>query len=161
MSPSTPSRTYDPDDGWVTPPTVDDLDAEGVPVRFKSMEYVIDHAPECTLEYSGLCLSAAEEPASVEDALDEPAWRGAMEAKMDLIRSNDTWDLASLPARHRAIGLKWVFKVKHDPAGNIVKHKARLVAKVHAQRQGVDFDEVFAPVARLETVRLLLAVTAQ
>ena len=71
------------------------------------------------------------------------------------------WELASLPPGHRAIGLKWVFKVKRDPSGNIVKHKARLVAKGYAQRQGVDFDEVFAPVARMETVRLLLALAAQ
>jgi len=53
-----------------------------------------------------------------------------------------------------------VFKVKKDPAGNVVKHKARLVAKGYAQKQGVDFDEVFAPMARLETVRLLLAMAA-
>jgi len=53
-----------------------------------------------------------------------------------------------------------VFKVKKDPAGNVVKHKARLVAKGYAQKQGVDFDEVFAPVARLETMRLLLAMAA-
>ena len=53
-----------------------------------------------------------------------------------------------------------MFKVKKDPAGNVVKHKARLVAKGYAQKQGVDFDEVFAPVARLETVRLLLAMAA-
>jgi hypothetical protein len=51
--------------------------------------------------------------------------------------------------------------VKRDPEGNIVKHKARLVAKGYAQRQGVDFEEVFAPVARLETVRLMLALAAQ
>ena len=53
-----------------------------------------------------------------------------------------------------------MFKVKRDAAGNIVKHKARLVAKGYAHKQGVDFDEVFAPVARLETVRLLLALAA-
>lgn len=61
---------------------------------------------------------------------------------------------------HKAIGLKWVFKVTKDAAGNVVKHKARLVAKGYAQREGVDFDEVFAPVARLETVRVLIALAA-
>jgi hypothetical protein len=66
-----------------------------------------------------------------------------------------------LPAGHRAIGLKWVFKVKKDPEGNIVKHKARLVAKGYAQREGVDFEEVFAPVARIETVRLIIALAAK
>lgn len=53
-----------------------------------------------------------------------------------------------------------MFKVKIDPAGNIVKHKARLVAKGYAQRQGIDFDEVYAPVACIETVRLILALAA-
>jgi hypothetical protein len=56
--------------------------------------------------------------------------------------------------------LKWVFKVKRDPGGNVIKHKARLVAKGYAQRQGVDFDEVFAPVARMDTVCTLLALAA-
>lgn len=61
----------------------------------------------------------------------------------------------------KAIGLKWVFKLKKDLEGNVVKHKARLVAKGYAQVQGVDFEEVSAPVARIETVRVLLALAAQ
>jgi hypothetical protein len=61
---------------------------------------------------------------------------------------------------HKAIGLKWVFKVKMDPTRRIVKHKARSVAKGYAQVQGVDYDEVVALVARLETVRVLLALVA-
>lgn len=66
-----------------------------------------------------------------------------------------------LPAGHRPIGLKWVFKLKKDAEGNVVKHKARLVAKGYVQKQGVDFEEAFAPVARLESVRMLLAIAAQ
>lgn len=66
-----------------------------------------------------------------------------------------------MPRDHKAIGLKWVFKVKRDPARNVVKHKVWLVAKGYAQVQGVDYDEVFAPVAGLETVTILLALAAQ
>jgi hypothetical protein len=84
-----------------------------------------------------------------------------MQDEMDSIHQNMTWEISDLPSDHKAIGLKWVFKVKRDSAGNGVKHKARLVAKGYAQIQGVDYDEVFAPVARLETVRLLLALAAQ
>jgi hypothetical protein len=84
-----------------------------------------------------------------------------MWAKMQAIEDNRTWDVADLPANQKVIGLKWVFKVKKNPNGKIVKHKARLVAKGYAQVQGVDFDEVFAPVARIETVRVLLALAAQ
>jgi hypothetical protein len=58
------------------------------------------------------------------------------------------------------MGLKWVFKTKRDAAGIMTKHKARLVVKGYVQQQGVDFNEVFVPVARLESVRLLLAYVA-
>ena len=84
----------------------------------------------------------------------------AMDAELVAICKNKTWELAALLPGHRAIGLKWVFKVKRDPAGKIMKNKARLVAKGYSQRQGVDYDEVFAPVARMETVRLLLVLAA-
>ena len=81
--------------------------------------------------------------------------------ELQSIDENKTWTLATLPAGKQAIGLKWVFKLKKNSAGEVIKHKARLVVKGYAQRPGVDYDEVFAPVARLESVRLLLAIAAQ
>ncbi|GJX72852.1 ribonuclease H-like domain, reverse transcriptase, RNA-dependent DNA polymerase [Tanacetum coccineum] len=83
-----------------------------------------------------------------------------MKVELDSINRNNTWELTTLPKGHKAIGLKWVFKTKKDANGNIVKHKARLVAKGYIQEHGIDFEEVFAPVARMETIRLLLAIAA-
>jgi hypothetical protein len=67
----------------------------------------------------------------------------------------------SLPPRHKAIGLKWIFKLKRDEKGEIIKHKARVVARVYVQKQGVDYDDLFAPVARMEYIRMLVVVAAQ
>jgi hypothetical protein len=69
-------------------------------------------------------------------------------------------ELADLPRGHNAITLKWVFKLKRDEAGTIVKHKARLVARGSVQQEGIDFDDTFAPVAWMESVRLLFALAA-
>jgi hypothetical protein len=83
-----------------------------------------------------------------------------MQSEMDVVEKNNTWKLADLPRGHNAIILKWVFKLKRDEAGAIVKHKARLVACGFVQREGIDFDDTFAPVARMESVRLF-ALAAQ
>lgn len=68
--------------------------------------------------------------------------------------------LTDLPKGHKVIGLKWIFKLKRDASENVVKDKAHLVAKGYSQEYGVDFDEIYAPVTRLETVRMLLALAA-
>jgi hypothetical protein len=65
-----------------------------------------------------------------------------------------------LPLGRKAIGLKWVYKVKRDEQGAVSKHKARMVVKGYAQQHGIDYDEVFALVARLDSVRLLIALAA-
>jgi hypothetical protein len=83
-----------------------------------------------------------------------------MEEKLKSIRVNNTWSLADLPQDQHAIGLKCVYKVKRDENDAIVKYKARLVAKGYVQCPSIDFEEVFSPVARLESVRLLLAIAA-
>jgi hypothetical protein len=84
-----------------------------------------------------------------------------MTEEISSIKENNTWDLVNLPVGHRPIGLKWVYKLKKNPSGEIVKHKTRLVAKGYVHKVGVDFDEVYAPVARLDSVRMLLALAAQ
>jgi hypothetical protein len=87
-------------------------------------------------------------------------WRSAMAKEMRSIMENKTWELVDPPANCRPIGLKWVYKEKRNEHEIVVKHKARLVAKGYVQREGVDFKEVFAPVVRMESVRLLLAMAA-
>lgn len=107
-----------------------------------------------------LLLLEAEEPSSYSNAAGETIWKEAMKREIEAIEENDTWTLTELPLGHKPIGLKWVYKVKRDSEGKIIKHKARVVAKGYAQRYGVDFDEVFAPVAKLDTVRVILAIAA-
>jgi hypothetical protein len=81
--------------------------------------------------------------------------------EIESIENNKTWRLVTLRCGHRSIRLKWVYKLKKDAAGEVVKHMAQLVAKGYVQQQGVDFDEVFAPVAQIESMRLLLTLAAQ
>ena len=101
-----------------------------------------------------------EEPTCYREAAGQAAWEQAMKIEIEAIEKNETWSLTELPVGHKVIGLKWVFKVKKNSNMEIIKYKARLVAKGYTQEQGVDFDEVFAPVARLDTVRVILAVAA-
>ena len=84
-----------------------------------------------------------------------------MDEEITAIKKNDTWELASIPKGHKAIGVKWVYKVKKNAKGEIEKHKARLVAKGYSQKAGIDYDEVFAPIARLETIQLIISLAAQ
>jgi hypothetical protein len=76
------------------------------------------------------------EPRSFAEAERDAAWRAAMKTEMDAVEQNRTWELADLPRGHRAITLKWVFKLKRDEAGVVIKHKARLVARGFVQQEG-------------------------
>ncbi|MCH97475.1 retrovirus-related pol polyprotein from transposon tnt 1-94, partial [Trifolium medium] len=76
----------------------------------------------------------------------------AMNEELKSIEKNKTWDLCKLPTDKKAIDVKWVYKAKQNPEGKVIKHKARLVAKGFLQKQGLDYDEVFSPVARHETI---------
>nr|GFB41411.1 ribonuclease H-like domain, reverse transcriptase, RNA-dependent DNA polymerase [Tanacetum cinerariifolium] len=95
-----------------------------------------------------------------KEASSDQKWIKAIKAELDSINRNNIWKLTTLPKGHNVIGLKWVFKTKRDANRNIIKHKARSVAKGYIQEHGIDFEEVYAPVARMETIRLLLAIAA-
>ncbi|KAE8668941.1 hypothetical protein F3Y22_tig00112281pilonHSYRG00221 [Hibiscus syriacus] len=88
-------------------------------------------------------------------------WREAMDEEIKAIEKNDTWELTSLSKGHKVIGIKWVYKIKQNAKGVIEKHKARLVAKGYCQKAEIDYDEVFAPVARLETIKVIISLVAQ
>jgi hypothetical protein len=148
---------------FVTPLENDEerLDAahEESPMRYRAYDNIIGAGEHV----SGLAarnlieelLMSTGEPCTFAEAEQDAAWQAAMK-EIDSVKRNQTWELADLPQGHRAITLKWVYKLKRNEAGEIVKHKARLVAREFMQQEGIDFDEVFAPVARMKSVRLLV-----
>nr|GFB94526.1 ribonuclease H-like domain, reverse transcriptase, RNA-dependent DNA polymerase [Tanacetum cinerariifolium] len=131
---------------------------DDTPVRgFKDLKEIYQNARKVKTE---TLLFMEEEPHNYKEASTYKKWIEAMEIELDSINKNNTWTLTTLPINQKAIGLKWVYKAKRDAKGKIIKYKARLVAKGYVQEQEIDFDEVFAPVARIEIVRLILALAA-
>ena len=101
------------------------------------------------------------EPEGYEEATADQKWRNAMKEELIMIEKNKTWELVDRPNHKKAIGVKWVYRTKLNSDGSVNKYKARLVVKGYAQVFGVDFSETFAPVARLETIRMLMSLAAQ
>ena len=100
------------------------------------------------------------EPTCFDEAVGNVNWEKAMDEEMVALYGNETWDLVPLPEGKNTIGCKWVYKVKRNSDGNISRYKARLVAKGYAQTHGIDYEETFAPVAKMATVRSVIAVAA-
>ncbi|CAL8081981.1 unnamed protein product [Prunus armeniaca] len=94
---------------------------------------------------------ATEDHFHLEEAVKNVKWRQAMDSEINSIEKNKTWTLTELPARAKKIGVKWVYKTKYNEHGEINKHKARLEAKGYSQKHDIDYTEVFAPVARMDT----------
>ena len=86
---------------------------------------------------------------------------GAMASEMKSLQENDMWELVHLPEGRKALGSKWVYKVKTDADGSIERYKARLVAQGYSQKYGTDYDQTYSPVVRLESFRTLLALSVQ
>ncbi|GJY50364.1 retrovirus-related pol polyprotein from transposon TNT 1-94 [Tanacetum coccineum] len=98
-----------------------------------------------------------EEPKKVFEALKHPGWVDAMQEELNQFARNKVWTLVPPPYGKSIIGSKWIFINKRDEIGIVIKNKARLVAQDYRQEESIDYDETFAPVARLETNRIFLA----
>ncbi|GKB19403.1 putative ribonuclease H-like domain-containing protein, partial [Tanacetum coccineum] len=98
-----------------------------------------------------------KEPKKVIQALKDPSWIEVMQEELLQFKLQQVWTLMDLPNGKRAIGTKWVYRNKKDERGIVIKNKARLVAQEYIQEEGINFDEVFALVARIEAIRLFLA----
>ncbi|OMO61385.1 Integrase, catalytic core [Corchorus capsularis] len=107
------------------------------------------------------CSVAVLEPTCYFEASKTSEWVAAMKEELRMIEKNQTWELVDRPQNKNVIGVKWVYRTKLNPDGTTNRLKARLVVKGYAQLYGVDYTETFAPVARLDTIRLLLAIAAQ
>ena len=121
-------------------------------------------APDRLGEWVYLTVDENTEPRTYDEAMkstDTLKWQTAMQREMQSLEENDVWTLVELPKGRKAIGSKWVYKVKINADGTPERYKARLVAQGFSQRQGVDYDETFCPVVRSESVRTVIALSAQ
>ncbi|KAJ9535601.1 hypothetical protein OSB04_un001260 [Centaurea solstitialis] len=100
------------------------------------------------------------EPTKTQDALSDPDWVRAMQDELAEFERNRVWRLVERPRKIRIIDLRWIFRNKKDENDLIIHNKARLVAKGYLQQEGIDYDETFAPVARIEAIRIFLAYAA-
>jgi hypothetical protein len=96
-------------------------------------------------------------PTKWEDAMKDPKWKAAMLEEMNALEKNKTWQLVDLPNGKKAVGCKWVYTVKHNPDGRVERYKAHLVSKGYSQTYGIDYEETFAPVAKMNTIRALIS----
>ena len=99
-------------------------------------------------------------PNSVTEALEDPKWKEAMNEEMRALQKNGTWELVPLPHGKKTVGCRWIYTVKLKADGSIERYKARLVAKGYTQRYGIDYQETFALVAKIKTIRVLLSLAA-
>ncbi|GJT42607.1 retrovirus-related pol polyprotein from transposon TNT 1-94 [Tanacetum coccineum] len=98
-----------------------------------------------------------QEPKNIKEVIQDESWTMAMQEELNQFKTNNVWSLVPPPKNQTIIGTKWVFKNKLDENGIVSRNKARLVAQGYNQQEGIDFDETYAPMARLESIRILLA----
>ncbi len=113
------------------------------------------------LEFANLVNAVREEPTTFNEAINgdnSPQWKDAVKSEYESLMKNGTWQLVDLPPGRNLVGSKWIFKIKRNADDTINRYKARLVAQGFSQKEGSDYNEVFAPVAKYSSIRVLLAL---
>jgi len=139
---------------------IDSSSTNSVSTKYPITDFVSYSALSPNFKSLIASFSSSIEPKNYEDASKHDCWKKAMADELEALSANHTWILVPLPTGKKAIGCRWIYKLKHKSDGTIDRYKARLVAKGYAQLEGLDFLDTFAPVAKLTTLRLLLALAA-
>ena len=107
-----------------------------------------------------LCGIIDQEPVSYEEATKKKVWQDAMIEEYQSLMKNDVWDIVPRPKGKSIVTSKWIYKMKHAADGSIEKYKAWFVARGFTQKEGIDYEETFSPVARYTSIRMVLALAA-
>ena len=102
----------------------------------------------------------SSEPSSYEEAASKQVWVDAMIEEYKPIMKNDVWEVVPRPTGKSVVTFRWLYKIKHVVDGSVEKYKARSVARGFTQKEGIDYDETFAPVARYTTIRTIISLAA-
>ncbi|GKV11116.1 hypothetical protein SLEP1_g22397 [Rubroshorea leprosula] len=124
-------------------------------------DYEVTNLPQDDVPITHFTLFAYCDPLMYEEAVKEEKWQKAMAEEIGFIEKNQTWELTDFPEEHKTIGIKWIYKTKLKENGEVDKFKVRSVAKGYKQEFGIDYQEVFAQVARMDTIRLVIALATQ
>lgn len=130
------------------------------PAPSANLVTVSNQQVDCSFDCFLASLTATSDPVSFKQAVQDVNWVNAMNVELDALEANDTWDVIPLPPNKKAIGCKWLYKTKFKSDGTVDRFKSRLVILGCRQVYGVDYEHTFAPVAKMTTVRALLAVAA-
>jgi hypothetical protein len=157
---STPRAQQTPTSSLSTSTSPDPTLASLLPRKTRSLCDIYNE--DATNSFSVFSLfSQIDDPLTFEEAVKEDVWAQAMDEEIRCIERNQTWKLVDVPDDKDVISVKWIYKTKQDAEGKVQKYKARLVARGFTQQPGIDFNETFAPVACMDTVRTVLAIVAQ
>ncbi|RVW34517.1 Copia protein [Vitis vinifera] len=151
--------------GEVLIPSIDD---STLPIALrKGVRRCTDHPIGNYVTYEGLSpsyrafatsLDDTQVPNTIQEALKISEWKKAVQDEIDALEKNGTWTITDLPVGKRPVGCKWIFTIKYKADGSVERFKARLVARGFTQSYGIDYQETFAPVAKLNTIRILLSL---